>query len=251
MMKLNKKRDLLLINVDLSIVIPCFNEDKNILLLNDKILSVSNKLNNIEIIFVNNGSTDNTEKHLNFLSDKYNFIKVINLSKNIGYGGGILKGCEISIGNYICWTHADLQTDLFDVVDCFKIIKDNKNKKLTIKGKRINRPFIDVFFTKSMSILCYFIFGYDLDDINGQPKIFERKLFNKFNEPPNDFSLDLYLLLISYKYGYKIECKDVNFKNRFYGKAKGGGGTISDKFKITYRSLKFIINTYKNKKIWK
>ena len=81
---------------ELSIVIPSYNEDKNITPLFEKIENLLTKKPDLEVIIVNNGSTDNTKKNI-LKSDLYinNKIKVLDIKKNIGYGHGIMSGVKI------------------------------------------------------------------------------------------------------------------------------------------------------------
>ena len=96
----------------LSIILPCYNEELSILKLVDRCLCIIS--DQLEIIFVDNGSTDNTFKILKTLTLPSN-IKVIRVKENIGYGHGILYGLKHAKGEIISWTHADLQTDISDV----------------------------------------------------------------------------------------------------------------------------------------
>ena len=64
----------------------------------------------VEVIFVNNGSLDNTATKLTALPKNDN-LKIISLEENEGYGGGIIAGLNASVGKYVGWTHADLQTN--------------------------------------------------------------------------------------------------------------------------------------------
>ena len=120
----------------LSIILPCYNESRSIKELHQRAIYITQNYN-VEIILLNNGSTDNSWEIMNSL-EKYPKIKFIKLKKNTGYGYGIkyaLKYCE---GNYIGWTHADLQTDLFDVIKAYKINNlKNKNINLALKGIRL------------------------------------------------------------------------------------------------------------------
>ena len=86
-------------NIKYSLVIPCFNEEKSLKVLLPQLVSVVERENNdIEFLLVNNGSTDRTFELFNKLSSKN--ITLINLDKNVGYGGGIKAGLFKSKGDY-------------------------------------------------------------------------------------------------------------------------------------------------------
>jgi glycosyltransferase involved in cell wall biosynthesis len=222
----------------LSVIVPCYNEEKNIsdiVSKFDKILSESDE--NIEVILVNNGSTDNSKKvfEKKMRETKQN-ITVFNIKKNIGYGHGILKGLQLAKGNVLSWTHADLQTDPYDVVLAFNEHKKHDDSDLVIKGKRRNRNIVDSFFTWAMQVYCTIVLKTKLNDINAQPKMFSRSFYEEnFKTPPLDFSLDLYLLLNA----KRIKTVDVFFYKRKFGEAKGGG-TINGKIKLIKRTITYI-----------
>ena len=222
----------------LSVVVPCYNEEENIPLIISKfeeiILAFEGE---IEVILVNNGSTDNSknvfDKKIRGSTPK---IKVLNIIKNIGYGHGILSGLKIAKGNVLAWTHADLQTDPKDVVSAYTEFKKLNDSDIVVKGKRRNRNSIDAFFTWGMQVYSTLILNKRLNDINAQPKLFSRKFYKKkFTNPPLDFSLDLYLLLNA----ERIRTVDVFFHERKYDEAKGGG-TLKGKIKLIKNTLKYI-----------
>ena len=228
--------------IDLSIVIPCYNEEDNINILFKSLQKLLNKnKKKIEIIIVENGSTDQTrskiKKEFLFKNKK---IKLILINKNKGYGHGIMTGVNKSKGKYISWCHADLQTKPKDVFDAYiNNIKYLDKINSVVKGKRINRDYFDQIFTIGMSILATLVFGRKLTDINAMPKLFPRKFIKFMKKPPNDFSLDVYFLVIAIKEKYKVIEHEVNWGERKYGDAKGGG-SIKAKFNLTLQTLKRI-----------
>ena len=235
---------------ELSIVIPSYNEDKNITPLFEKIEDLLIKKPDLEVIIVNNGSTDNTKKNiLNSNLYIHKKIKVLDIKKNIGYGHGIMSGIKIATGDFISWCHADLQTEPEDVYKAFIKYKYRlNNEKIIIKGYRTNRNLFDNIFTFGMSVFASCIFQKIINDINAQPKIFSKSFIQYLNDYPNDFSLDLYLLIKAKIYNYKILKYEVIMKKRLYGEAKGGG-TFFGKLKLIKRTLVYIIKL--RKKIWK
>ena len=221
----------------LSIIIPCYNEELSLNKLVENCLSNIN--DNIEIILVDNGSTDNTFESLLSLSLPSNLIPV-RVEKNIGYGNGILYGLNLAKGEVISWTHADLQTDVSDVIKGFKRFENELlNKKCMVKGIRKNRNIIDSFFTFSMGLYSSIVIGTWMYDINAQPKMFHRSFMDEFEDPPLDFSLDLFLMHFFKRKKIKIKTFSVFFNKRKYGEAKGGG-TFKGKMKLIKRTLSYI-----------
>ena len=232
---------------NLSIVIPCYNEGENILKLFELCRKAIKNRNDIEVVFVNNGSTDLTRKFIeqSVLKDKYSFAKLCNVENNIGYGNGILKGLELANGKILSWTHADLQTDPKDVIACFELYKkDLYNSKCIVKGSRKKRNIFDTLFTYGMSLVSSFLLKSRLWDINAQPKVFNKSFMKILINAPIDFSLDLYFLYISNKNNIKINSYPVYFHDRLHGIAKGGG-SLMGKIKLIKRTFKYILKLRK------
>ena len=114
----------------LSIIIPSYNEKNNLNSLLVKTNKILSKYKNIEIIIVDNGSTDGSKDYLDSKKKIFNKVKIVRVKKNIGYGYGIKYGLKHASGTIISWSHADLQFDINDVVKFF-----NKNMSKIIKEK--------------------------------------------------------------------------------------------------------------------
>ena len=228
--------------IKLSIIIPCYNEEKNIPILLKRIDSIKNK--DFEIIIVNNGSKDETKNLLNNISFDPN-LSIINLDRNFGYGGGILKGINKAKGEVISWTHSDLQTDVKDVVNSYYYYKSRPNyKNYILKGKRTKRNTFDNFFTFMMSIISSVYLRYFLTDINAQPKLFHREFLSQLDDAPTDFSLDLFLLFRAKSVGKSILEFPVSFNKRIYEEAKGGGSFLG-KINLVIRTFIYIFKLKK------
>ena len=98
-----------------SLVIPCFNEAENIENIIKRINQIQQKLN-IEIVLVNNGSTDDTEDILKKNFNLLKKIKIVKVEKNIGYGFGIITGLKNAKGSILGWTHSDIENNLDDIM---------------------------------------------------------------------------------------------------------------------------------------
>lgn len=225
-------------NMTLSIIIPCYNESGNIPLILERFACVINR-NDVEVILVNNGSTDTSKEVLERLVPSYKFARIVHVPVNKGYGFGIVSGLKQGKGTYLGWTHADLQTDPEDVIKALAIIeRNNDNKNLYVKGHRKGRPFMDQLFTTGMGLYESIYLGVKLEDINAQPNIFHRDFFNSWQNPPHDFALDLYALYLAKKKRLKVIRFDVLFPERIHGSSSWNTG-LSSKRKFIQRTLEY------------
>lgn len=228
--------------IPLSIIVPCYNESKNIPFILEKFAQVVKQQPTIEVVLVNNGSTDDSAQVLQSLLTKpaWSFIQVVTVETNIGYGHGIMAGLQAAHGEVLAWTHADMQTDPVDVLTAYERFQQlHQPNQIILKGSRINRRFGEWVFTLGMSWIASTVLLTRLSDINAQPKLFHCSLLSKLTNPPTDFSLDLYLLYIAKRLGYRIETVPVNFGKRLHGESKWAFSFLS-RYKTVLRTIKYI-----------
>ena len=223
-------------SIGLSIVIPCFNEELGLPDLVDACHKASSD-NEVEFILVDNGSTDGTSQILPKLIKGKPNLKLHRVEENQGYGFGILSGLRVAKGEFIGWTHADLQTDPADVKKALEAVS-NLEENTFIKGKRYGRPVFDTFFTIGMSFFETILLRVPLWDINAQPTIFHRSFFDNWENPPHDFSLDLYAYYKAAIGNYKILRFPVYFGERKYGQSHWNIDFYS-KIKFIKRTIDF------------
>lgn len=225
-----------------SIVLPCYNEQKTLPLLFAGFEEIAHEFSNLEVIYVNNGSTDQTKMVLGDLlsENPQQVARIVHIAENKGYGAGILEGLRAANGEFIGWSHADTQYHPGIVAEGFrKLAGAREPGKSFVKGRRRGRGAFDVFFTAGMSLVSSLALSVRLEDINAQPKLFPRGFLELLNDAPWDFSLDLYALYQARRNNYTLIEMPVHFGERIHGEAKGGG-SLHLKWKLTARTLKFI-----------
>lgn len=230
--------------MELSIVVPCYNESKNL----DRLVSAFRHAiglqSGVEVVLVDNGSRDDTPAVLDSLLSRPEnaFARSVRVDVNQGYGYGIMYGLRRAAGTFVGWTHADLQTPPEDVLRAWTTICSMPNPEQSlVRGNRQGRPWFDQLFTSAMGWYASYSLGSPLFDVNAQPKVFHRTLLDKMNQAPNDFTLDLYLLFLANQLKLDIRTVDVRFEVRSAGEAKGGG-TLAGKYKLSKRTLSQISN---------
>ncbi|WJV63244.1 glycosyltransferase family 2 protein [Pectobacteriaceae bacterium CE70] len=199
-----------------SLIIPCYNESKNIPLLLTRCERLLRELTDIEVILIDNGSTDETPAVLEHLLPQYPGCRSVRIETNQGYGFGILSGLRAAQGDLMGWTHADMQTDPFDIIQGIRIFEQYGDNTF-VKGRRYGRPLTDVVFTVSMSLFETLLLRRAMWDINAQPNMFPRAFFEQLDNPPYDFSLDLYVYFKAKEVGLKIKRFPVCFGERVHG----------------------------------
>lgn len=145
--------------INISVLLPAFNEAKNLKKLIPSIfknLKKNKKINSFEIIVINDSSTDGTENLIKNLNKKNKYIKSINLKKNIGKAYAIDYGIKYSRKKYswICIVDADNQ---YKSIYLNKIINFIKKDTFFVNTKREDRKsnFIENFGSKFLNKIIY------------------------------------------------------------------------------------------------
>ena len=218
---------------EFSLIIPCYNESKNIPNLFNEIKRLQKK-QNFEVIIVNNGSIDNSAVVINKNIDKIKNLKLVNIKNNLGCGYGIKKGILKSSSENICYTHADSQIKISACIYAYKIYS-TFGGGVYVKSKRIGRPFFDIIFTFFMSVYNSILFQEKLLDIHSQPNFFKKPTKRIIFNAPNDMLIDLYFYVLFKKKGVIIKRFNVAFKKRKFGLGSNEG--LKKKFSNAFFSL--------------
>ncbi len=167
-----------------SFVIPAYNEEKNIPLIYDKIKAImSDKSDNFELVFINDGSKDGTLFVLAELANADKKVKYINFSRNFGHQAALTAGLQYATGDAIITLDCDLQ-DPPEVVSEM-IAKWNDGYDI-VYARRRNRS--DKFFKKQTAIMYYKLLD-KFSDVKiprnvGDFRLIDKKVSNVINSMP-------------------------------------------------------------------
>ena len=231
----------------MSVVIPCYNESLSIPIVFQKALYITSNYD-IEFIFLDNGSNDDTWNIMQDLNSKKQ-IKCLRIEENKGYGFGIKFALKYAKGNYIGWTHADLQTDLFDIIKAYQKIKQaelrkNNQNLYAIKGIRFGRKLSDVFISYAMSSLMRILFfPWKTYEINAQPSLYHFSILSYLDKSPDDYSFDIYAYLLSFYLKFQQLRFPVLFPSRIYGKSHWNIDVLS-KLVFIRKTFSFILKMF-------
>lgn len=213
---------------DLSLVMPFYNEEKNVKKVLENTIRVlkKNKVD-FEILAVNNGSRDNTQFIILELIKKNKKIRLIEIKKNKGYGFGIISGLKFSKCNIVGFMDGDGQISAESMFQCYKVLKENPRYQVskTYRTKRedgLKRDFLSVGFNFLLSTL----FGINSKDINSCPKLMRRECYKCINPVSYDWFIDAEILIKAKKFKYQVKEIPAVFSKRKKGNSNVYGHTI-------------------------
>jgi glycosyltransferase involved in cell wall biosynthesis len=120
----------------ISIIIPLYNEESTIIKLLNKVNAQKESKVDLEIIVIDDCSTDNTIELLKKNDELFD--KIIELKKNLGKGGAVRKGLEIATGDYILFQDGDLEYNPEDYKKIFEMLENYKAE--IVIGSRFLAP---------------------------------------------------------------------------------------------------------------
>ncbi len=201
-----------------SIVIPLFNEEKNIVNLINEIKDKLFKYNNYEIILVNDASTDSTLKVIKNIK-KENILILDNII-NKGQSFSIKEGIKFSSNETIITLDGDGQNDPGDINKLLNIYINNPDIKMVggIRSKRKD-SIIKVISSKLANYFRSRILNDGCKDTGCSLKVFDKNIFLEF---PYFDGIHRFLPALFKGFGYKTFFVEVNHRKREFGVSKYG-----------------------------
>ena len=208
--------------MNLSIVIPLYNEEKSLFELNSSILNVISGMNiDYEIVYVDDGSDDSSWKHIKELSTKYNFVKGLRLSRNFGKSQALSAGFKVSEGKVVITMDADLQDDPNEIPEFYQMIFSESNDLVSgWKKVRYDSLIFKNLPSKLFNWAARKTSGLKLNDFNCGIKSYSKDVIKEIRLTDG---MHRYIPVLAKNAGFlKIKQKIVKHHPRKYGKTKYG-----------------------------
>ena len=240
-LKLNREKISIKPTVEISVVIPLLNEEQSINELCNKIVDAIEGYT-IEIIFIDDGSTDASWNKISALHEKHDFVKAIRFRRNYGKSDAMQAGFDAAEGRYIVTIDADLQDDPYEIPALIELLKNNYDLVSGWKKQRQD-PISKTVPSRFFNAVTRFTTGIKLHDFNCGLKAYKREVIDSiylYGE------MHRYVPLLAKWQGFdKIGEKEVKHHPRKYGKTKFGISRFLNGF-LDLITLLFV-NRYKQR----
>jgi glycosyltransferase involved in cell wall biosynthesis len=203
--------------VDLSIVLPAYNEEESIPEALDRCLTLIDTLSTtqVEVIVVDDGSSDGSAVALKHAQDVRPWLRVIHHGENRGYGAALKTGFAAARGRYVFYTDSDNQFDILELREILPLIEDAD----MVAGFRVYRfdPLARLVVSWVYNRLVRVLFRVRIRDVDCSFKIMRRERLDRLVLMSDDFFIDTEIVARARKWNWRI--KEVGV--RHYPRRKG------------------------------
>ncbi|NPA80081.1 MAG: glycosyltransferase family 2 protein [Thermotogae bacterium] len=201
-----------------SVIVPAYNERENVLPLYEEFKELFKRhgIDDWEVIYVDDGSTDGTYEEAVRLAPRYPFVRVLKHGRNLGKTAAILTGFGVARGKYIAIYDADLQ---FKAEDILRMVREMEEKGYDlITGKKVGK-YEKAFVSKVYNTLNRWLFGVPVSDMNSM-KVMRREVLEDI---PLRKEWHRYMVALAWIYGYSVGETEITLRPRKFGVSKYRG----------------------------
>ena len=203
----------------ISVVLPVFNEEKSLGILYNELSHILERFESWEVVFVDDGSDDQSFPIIQKIVDNDKHVSVIRLYKNFGKSDALSEGFKHSKGDIIITLDSDLQDDPVEIPNLIKKIQDGWD---LVSGWKKNRkdPLSKRIPSRLFNLVTRIITGIKIHDFNCGLKAYRRKVVNSIEIYGG---MHRYIPAIADQKGFSVTEIEVHHRPREFGKTKYGG----------------------------
>lgn len=223
--------------ISLSIILPAYNEEKNLPKVINQIIEVVDELKlDAEIIVVDDGSTDKTREVITELEKKHPIVKGFFHEQNKGYGGALISGFQEANKDYIFFMDADGQFDFKEIKKLLPYV----NEFDIVAGYRVQRAdsLIRKINAAIFNLVVRILFGLKIKDIDCAFKIYKSDAVKNISFETKGALINTEILLKAKMAGARIKQVPVSHYPRLYGEQTGAD------IKVVLRAFKEILELW-------
>jgi glycosyltransferase involved in cell wall biosynthesis len=222
-------------SINLSIIIPCYNEENTILPIVEKIKKIKNLTP--EIIIIDDCSTDNTSEVLKKISQRYPDIKIVRHEKNSGKGAAIRSGIKLVTGNIVLLQDADLEYDPNDYYNLLRRFAETDADIVygtRFKGGKYVRLhfFWHYLANKILTTITNILTNLNMSDMETGYKVFKSHVIKNIKLNENSFGIEPEITVKLAKKKYIFYEVPISYNGRSY--EQGKKITLKDAFIAIY-----------------
>ena len=224
----------------ISIIIPCYNEEKTLYEIYQKV----NNFDNFEkeIIIIDDCSKDNTQKVISKIKDENPLVKTEKHENNLGKGGGIRTGLKLATGNIVLIQDADLEYDPSDypqLIEPFLKTDADVVYGTRFKGGSYSRLhfFWHYVANKFLTLITNVMTNLNMSDMETGYKAFKKEVINSITIKENSFGVEPEITMKLAKKKFVFYEVSISYKGRSY--SEGKKITLKDAFIAVYCIFKY------------
>ncbi len=224
----------------ISIIIPCYNEEKTIKILTKKVLEF--KLYETEIIIIDDNSNDKSKEFITELASEHPSIRYFFLERNIGKGGALKKGFEEAKGDIILVQDADLEYDPKDYKILLKPFEET-DADIVYGSRFLGGEYVRLHFfwhflaNKILTLTTNILTNLNMSDMETGYKVFKKDVIKSINLNEKSFGVEPEITVKLAKKKFIFYEVPISYRGRSY--EEGKKITLKDAFVAIYCIVKY------------
>jgi len=210
-----------------SVVVPCFNEEDGIPQLHEKLSPALDHASNayeLEVVFVDDGSTDHTYRLLNEAFGHRNNTKVVRHEKNHNLGRAIRTGIQQSSGEWIANLDSDCTYDPSVLEPMLQAMEEGADlvsvSPYHPRGRVVGVPHHRLFLSKSLTAMYRLILRKQIYTFTALARVYKRSVVPQIQSPASDFTCVAEMMLKALKQNLHVAEVPTSLSVRKFGESK-------------------------------